>query len=170
MAKMPAMLIVLMVLTIFGCVTNREAREPDEKSGSGESSVESPKNSSDAGVNTASGIQPDLISAASQGDTNLVTTLIDVGKDPNERNNEGLTPLMAAAKNGHKETVLVLLSQGANISAKDNGSHTASMHAVANGHRDVAEMIEDFVSEKKRPGNENYIMSSPKVKKEKRSD
>ena len=50
--------------------------------------------------------------ASSQGKDDIVQYLIDLGADPNARNEMGRSPLFRASFNGHLTTVKLLLSVG----------------------------------------------------------
>jgi len=86
----------------------------------------------------------------------VVGILIDSGMDVNyQREYEislgtmsRITPLQAAAEKGNRDVVELLLQKGARKDITDRwGSATAAQTAAANGHLDIAEFIEDFVSQ-----------------------
>ncbi len=68
------------------------------------------------------GLTP-LFVAASQGHTQVVEYLLEIGVDPDQRTEEGATPLIIAAKNGHLDIVKLLINNGADVDARaDNGA------------------------------------------------
>ncbi|MEW6211891.1 MAG: ankyrin repeat domain-containing protein [Acidobacteriota bacterium] len=60
----------------------------------------------------------DLMKAASEGDTERVTALLNGGADVNARDESGMTALIQAAKGNHIESMRVLLERGADVNAK----------------------------------------------------
>jgi hypothetical protein len=67
----------------------------------------------------------DLLTAAHNGDTAHVLSLLKAGADLGAQDKNGRTPLMLAAGNGHAETVRALLEKGASPSARDKAGRTA---------------------------------------------
>jgi len=82
---------------------------------------------------SACGAEPalPLAIAAARNATDLVRTLLLQHHDPNEREPNGLTPLMWAARSGSIEAMTILLDRGADPGARDaiNG-WTALFHAI----------------------------------------
>jgi len=82
---------------------------------------------------SACGAEPalPLAIAAARNATDLVRTLLLQNHDPNERESNGLTPLMWAARSGSIEAMTILLDRGADPGARDaiNG-WTALFHAI----------------------------------------
>ncbi|MCW5776660.1 MAG: ankyrin repeat domain-containing protein [Phycisphaeraceae bacterium] len=76
-------------------------------------------------------VLPALISAAADGDTDRVRTLIENGEVVDQRDDNGRTALIAAAAGGHMETVFALLDAGADPMAKDDRGLSARDHAIA---------------------------------------
>ena len=66
-----------------------------------------------------------IVTAAYEGDFELVGLLISREIDPNVTNEHGDTALMLAAENGFDHIVEFLLDHGCNINAKDNDGDTA---------------------------------------------
>ena len=90
---------------------------------------------------SACGAEPalPLAVAAARNVTDLVRTLLLQNHDPNEREANGLTPLMWAARSGSIEAMTILLDAGADPGVRDlvNG-WTALFHAV---HKRQAEAV-----------------------------
>ncbi len=59
-----------------------------------------------------------MLAACAKGCTNLITSLLASGSDPNSQNESGVTPLMIAAQNGHIKMVRFLLNKGAKPNLK----------------------------------------------------
>ena len=59
----------------------------------------------------------------------VVKKLIQAGRDVNEQNGSGFTPLHAASENGHVEVITALLAAGADKTLKDHSGYTP--HRVA---------------------------------------
>jgi len=82
---------------------------------------------------SACGAEPalPLAIAAARNATDLVRTLLLQNHDPNERESNGLTPLMWAARSGSIEAMTMLLDRGADPGVRDaiNG-WTALFHAI----------------------------------------
>ena len=65
------------------------------------------------------------ITAATNGNAEVVEALLEYDADPNIPDGYGRTPLHCSARNGHVASVVSLLNGGANINAKDKNGHTA---------------------------------------------
>jgi hypothetical protein len=82
---------------------------------------------------SACGAEPalPLAIAAARNATDMVRTLLLQNHDPNERESNGLTPLMWAARSGSIEAMTILLDRGADPGVRDaiNG-WTALFHAI----------------------------------------
>ena len=74
-----------------------------------------------------------LLRAAKEGDTKIVSAIIDNRFDLNVADSKGYTPLILAAYHGHKEVVDLLLQSGANPCQKDKRGNTALMGAIFKG-------------------------------------
>lgn len=84
-----------------------------------------------------------LYSAACEGDTERVRTLIAWGASPSMKF-EGLPALECAARSGNLEVVRVLLDHGANIEAQNEfDGHTALDSAKENGHQAVINLLRE---------------------------
>ena len=84
---------------------------------------------------------PALLTAAEQGDLNLLDTLISDSPKVNVRDACQWTPLMKAALNGHLEATRRLLEAGAKTELSDEGSYTALMLAASNNHPEVVRLL-----------------------------
>lgn len=66
--------------------------------------------------------------AVSQGRTDIVETLLEVGASVNDKDNEGSTALMVACEHGHTDIVKILLAQpDCEASATDNVRFTSRL-------------------------------------------
>eukprot|EP00240_Pyramimonas_obovata_P001721 CAMPEP_0118933626 /NCGR_PEP_ID=MMETSP1169-20130426/12088_1 /TAXON_ID=36882 /ORGANISM="Pyramimonas obovata, Strain CCMP722" /LENGTH=499 /DNA_ID=CAMNT_0006876409 /DNA_START=128 /DNA_END=1629 /DNA_ORIENTATION=+ len=79
--------------------------------------------------------------AASEGYSEVVTSMLNLGADPNQPNNYQRTPLMAAALQGHAATCEILITNGADATLADENGETALYMASNNGHAGVVEVI-----------------------------
>ena len=83
-----------------------------------------------------------LIQAAAAGDTGKITELLDMGVDPNARNDlRGHTALIEAAWRGKTETVRLLLDRGADPNIRNSYGSTALSRAVRNGFKRTANLL-----------------------------
>ncbi len=82
-----------------------------------------------------------LIAAASNGHSDLVSLLLDVGADPDVKTDLGYTALMFAALDGYVETVKLLLGAEAKVNVKNDEGATALILAALNGHYEVVESL-----------------------------
>lgn len=72
---------------------------------------------------------------SSEETTEAVRMLLELGLDPNARNNDGRTPLMGAAHKGRNDIVRLLVDNGAQLDARDYGSRdTEDLGSVVAGH------------------------------------
>ncbi|CAL1535427.1 unnamed protein product [Lymnaea stagnalis] len=84
-----------------------------------------------------------LIIAATCGETELVTTLIEKGSDVDEKDDNGMTPLMYASNKGFKNVVEKLIEHGACINESCQQGMTALMYASQTGCTDVVTLLID---------------------------
>jgi hypothetical protein len=75
----------------------------------------------------------DVISATVMRDRAAVKELLDDGKSPNARQQDGVTPLMVAASNGDADIAAMLLAKGADPTLRAQGGRTALSMANARG-------------------------------------
>jgi Ankyrin repeats (many copies) len=75
----------------------------------------------------------DVISATVMQDRAAVKELLDDGKPPNDRQKDGLTPLMIAASNSNVDIAAMLLAKGANPNARAPGGKSALSIAKSRG-------------------------------------
>ena len=84
----------------------------------------------------------DLMSAAKNGHTEIVSALFRGGADVNAKTSKGLTALMIAARYGHTGIVSDLLScEGIDVNAATSEGLTALMIAAQNGHTEIVSDI-----------------------------
>ena len=101
----------------------------------------------------------ELIDAALNGDIRRVRELLDLGVDPNIRDNDGLTALISASSYGHSDIVRLLLDYGADPSIRDNTDGTALIEASGNGHTDIVRLIRDHINLQKAKQNLAFMSS-----------
>ena len=82
-----------------------------------------------------------LISAATEGDAELVRTLLSDGVNANARYEDEDTALHEAAFNDHTEVVQLLLAAGADPNARDESEYTALHIAAELGHTKVVQVL-----------------------------
>ena len=87
-------------------------------------------------------IDKDLVSAAADGDTNKVESLLRSGAGIEAHANDDWTALTIAAQKGHFDTVKLLLEKGAKVNAKEGGGHTALFWAEQSDHREIADLLQ----------------------------
>jgi ankyrin repeat protein len=87
-------------------------------------------------------------SAASAGHTKIVKMLLDMGADPNVREQGGYTALHAAAQNGDLETIRALLLGGADLTLKSDDDKTAMDIAMDAGHEKATLLLGEGVTKR----------------------
>ena len=89
-------------------------------------------------------------SAAAGGHSKIVRMLLDLGADPNVREQGGFTPLHAAAQNGDMDTIRTLLLGGADLTLKDNNGKLALDLAMEAGHEMASALLGEGVTKRFR--------------------
>lgn len=74
-----------------------------------------------------------LAYAATNGKTEVVRYLLDIGANPNALSPNGTTALMMAVRGGHIETVDLLLAKGADVNLRNQNGATALAWATRGG-------------------------------------
>jgi uncharacterized protein len=82
-----------------------------------------------------------MMRAALIGNTNALSSFIDLGVDINSVDNAGRTTLIEAVFGGHPHTVQELLKRGANVNAQDADGWTALMEAASKGRADIVRIL-----------------------------
>lgn len=85
--------------------------------------------------------EQDLLTAAGQGDHDLVQSLLESGVDANAINALGRTSIIAAAWRGHDQIVRQLIDAGAEMDAADNEGRTALSWAAINGYPKIVALL-----------------------------
>lgn len=75
------------------------------------------------------------------GNEGALRQMLDLGADPNAKEDIGITALHNAASHGRKAIAELLLSYGADVNAKDMLGHTPLHNAESKGHNDLAELL-----------------------------
>ena len=86
-------------------------------------------------------IEENLLSAAEDGNTQVLKSLLASGATVDDRDECRFTPLMKAALNGHVEIVDRLLAFGAEVEAMDKAGYTPLLLAASNGHVSIVEKL-----------------------------
>ena len=84
---------------------------------------------------------PELVKASQEGNGSKVRELLDLGVNPNMKNDEGNTALILASENGHSETVRELLNRGADIDVQGDRGTTALISASGKGHSETVRAL-----------------------------
>ncbi len=79
--------------------------------------------------------------AAVQGNTGLLSLMLDAGININVADNTGQTPLHYAAWNGSAEAATQLLERGADVCAEDEVGDTPADFADEAGHQSTADLL-----------------------------
>ncbi|MDE0151435.1 MAG: ankyrin repeat domain-containing protein [Bdellovibrionales bacterium] len=82
-----------------------------------------------------------LLTMTTEPSVEQLQSWIDEGHNIDEKNKEGLTPLIIAAKNKWHQTVLILLDNKADVSAVDKDGNTALHHTAYNNDLKTARII-----------------------------
>ena len=89
-----------------------------------------------------------LHSAAAGKHTHIVKLLLDLGADPNVREQGGFTPLHAAAQNDDIDTVRTLLLGGADLTLKSQDGKTALDVAMETGNEKASALLGEGVTKR----------------------
>lgn len=87
-----------------------------------------------------------LFDAVRPGSPFTIANVLESGSIIDERNNEGLTPLMLAAELNNVEAVQELIARGASLDLLDNNGNTALI--LAAGSRFTKEVAEELIAAK----------------------
>jgi uncharacterized protein len=93
-------------------------------------------------------------SATSAGHIKIVKLLLDLGADPNVREQAGYTALHAAAQNGDVDMIRTLLLGGADLTLKSDDRKTAMDIAMDAGHEKATVLLGEGVTKRFRHKNE----------------
>ena len=83
--------------------------------------------------------------AATRGELDEMTALLDGGAFVNARGEHGHTPLLSAVGQGHFEAVRLLLKHGALPTAKNDWGSTCSTLHGSSGKREILTLLDDWV-------------------------
>lgn len=89
--------------------------------------------------------------AATRGELDEMTALLDGGAHVNARGEHGHTPLLSAVGQGHFEAVRLLLKHGALPTATNDWGSDAFDLARKSGKRDILTLLEGWVSSEPSP-------------------
>ena len=89
-----------------------------------------------------------LHSAAAGRHANIVKLLLDLGADPNVREQGGFTPLHAAAQNDDVDAVRILLLGGADLTLKSEDGKTALDIAMEAGNEKASALLGEGVTKR----------------------
>jgi ankyrin repeat protein len=89
-----------------------------------------------------------LHSAAAGMYSKIVKMLLDMGADPNLREQGGFTPLHVAAQNDDVETIRLLLLGGADLTLKNDDGKTALDLAMDAGHEKASALLSEGVTKR----------------------
>ncbi|KAJ8380382.1 hypothetical protein SKAU_G00011600 [Synaphobranchus kaupii] len=81
--------------------------------------------------------------AATDGDMQLITAILQLGVDVNRADYAGWTPLHEAVMGGWYETVAALLEAGAVVNCTGDKGVTPLHDAIDNGHHEIAQLLLD---------------------------
>ena len=80
--------------------------------------------------------------AAIENDREKIIRLLDMGHDPNKRDNSGYTALHYAARGGHNQILTILLSRGADPNSQTPSGKTIPLHRAAYmGHQESVKIL-----------------------------
>jgi ankyrin repeat protein len=102
----------------------------------------------------AADLNDDLLSAAFQGDTETVKTLLSKGASPNSEDDGGTSALIGAARNGHSAIINALLAKGADPNVKNTNGDSALTLAKMKEHENTVKILE-------AAGTKEYLIALP---------
>jgi uncharacterized protein len=82
-----------------------------------------------------------LTDAAMQNEVDMIRDLLRAGQNPNEANEEGLTPLLVACQQGSLTASKLLVEAGANVNHQDESGFTPLMEAAVLGYDRIAQYL-----------------------------
>jgi ankyrin repeat protein len=88
-----------------------------------------------------SALQESFLISADEGDTVMVSKLIDAGLDVNSATWDGVTALMYAVDDNNTGMAKLLISRGANINLRPRQGYPALITALQKGYLDLAEYL-----------------------------
>ena len=71
--------------------------------------------------------------------------LVNLTKNPNAPNNDGITPIFIAAQNNHIEMVKLLMKSTENPNAPRNGGATPITIASQNNHLEIVKLLVNHI-------------------------
>jgi len=86
-------------------------------------------------------IQPDLIQAIDDNNTDQALSLLQAGANPNEKTSIGTTALMRAVDKSNRELVRALLDKGAHVNAMNRNGGSALAYAVGGRDSEIQHML-----------------------------
>lgn len=81
-----------------------------------------------------------LISAAAEGDTEVVLEILEGGVDINATDHQGVTAVMAATQKNNIDTVKALIEQDADINIRNNNMDNVLLYAGAEGLLEIVKL------------------------------
>jgi len=97
-----------------------------------------------------------IFEACHFNDVEQLKELISQGEKLNERNSDGLTPLLLASKKGSSESVEILIKAGASIDDDDHKGQTALWYASRDNHYECMKLLLSAGAEVNKGDNTNY--------------
>lgn len=83
----------------------------------------------------------EFLSAAAEGDINLVREMLGKGAAVNAKSPDGWTALMISASQGYPDMVKLLLDSGANVNEKNDKGQTPLIFAAHWGHQKIVSLL-----------------------------
>lgn len=84
-----------------------------------------------------------MMTAADEGNPEVIRMLIAAGVAFDVENQYGVTPVAAAAEQGHLEAVKVFIDAGADLSVKGDYGNIAVLSAAMSGNREIVKALLD---------------------------